>query len=184
MTFYHQPRRCFISELLHIYIFPYVRMLIGFCFPTCWLDRLPVIANKLRIQPAIEILLPEYCYPYFYVSIHAELSKPSISIRFLISQPRLRASGWYYYQSYSDMCDHVFQIRQFWYCYPYNEFFIPIMYCYIIGIPEMLLLTFHSCPIPSCLSMVMTCDWLIVCFIAKTYAFSNHCDRDSLFNYC
>ena len=31
-----------------------------------------------------------------------------------------------------------------WYCYQFTEFFIPRLYCYSLGIPEMLLLTFHS----------------------------------------
>ena len=43
-----------------------------------------VIANlSLRSNPSIEVLLPRYCYPYFYVPIHAELSKRDISILFL-----------------------------------------------------------------------------------------------------
>lgn len=36
-------------------------------------------------QSAIEHLLPGYCYPYFCVPIHAELSKRIISNLFLIS---------------------------------------------------------------------------------------------------
>jgi len=42
------------------------------------------------------------------------------------------------------ICCHSFQTRQFWYCYHLHEFFIPSMYCYIVRIPELLLLTSHS----------------------------------------
>jgi len=42
------------------------------------------------------------------------------------------------------ICCHSFQTRQCWYCYHLNEFFIPAMYCYIVRIPETLLLTSHS----------------------------------------
>jgi hypothetical protein len=44
------------------------------------------------------------------------------------------------------MCGQLFQTRQCEYCYPLYEFFIPALYCYSLGIPEMLFLTFHSFP--------------------------------------
>jgi hypothetical protein len=39
---------------------------------------------------------------------------------------------------------HSFQTRQCWYCYHLYEFFIPSTYCYMVRIPETLLLTSHS----------------------------------------
>jgi len=44
------------------------------------------------------------------------------------------------------MCGQPFQTRQCEYCYPLNEFFIPALYCYSLGIPETPFLMLHSFP--------------------------------------
>jgi hypothetical protein len=95
-------------------------------------------------QPLIEILFPLVLLPgggLYFQSI-PKLSKSALSNRFLSFPPLDFKHPDTLFLTYLSIpiCCHSFQIRQVWYCYPLNEFFIPSMYCYMLGIPETLLL--------------------------------------------
>jgi hypothetical protein len=95
-------------------------------------------------QPLTEILFPLVLLPggCLYFQSISKLSKSVLSNRFLsfppldFKHPDILLLTYLYFP----ICCHSFQIRQVWYCYPLNEFFIPSLYCYSCWIPETLLL--------------------------------------------
>jgi hypothetical protein len=95
-------------------------------------------------QPLIEILFPLVLLPggCLYFQSIPKLSKSALSNRFLSCPPLDFKHPDTLFLTYLSIpiCCHSFQIRQCWYCYLLNEFFIPRMYCYMVRIPETLLL--------------------------------------------
>jgi len=110
--------RIFISELYmcnaHIFF--------GFCFPTCWLDRLSVIANTLRFQSATEILSPLVLLPWGSLCFNPcrtiQTNRFQLVFNFPVVWPIRKFQVDIATNLYSDMCDQYVPNPPVWVLLP------------------------------------------------------------------
>jgi hypothetical protein len=98
------------------------------CFPTCdWSFVAQILLSVFLCFNPCRTIQTEYFYSIFTLQIlwNVKFRLIFLSILFRHAWPNVPNP-------------------LLWYCYQFNEFFIPVLYFYILGIPELLLLTTHS----------------------------------------